>query len=209
MSSKRDKQASSSSYRSHNSQEEEGDEISLHVSDLRSNENIPAMSNTSDDYTAFLEWQERVISDKTCRGRVYYGLYLLWGFLSMFEPLWQAGLTILVSVAVMYTSTLQDGNLFKGMLLGSFSGGVAALILMGMWWCTFHTGAFTDSRSKLRYRNAYSAGTIVVYCVVVALFIFVLFLLTAVEKHCVPKELTTGVVCDFKCDILSGLKGGG
>jgi hypothetical protein len=189
--------------------EEEGDEISLTVSDLRSNTAIPAMANSTDDYTAFREWEESVISDKTCRGRAYYLMYLLWGALSMLEPLWQAGLTILVSVGVMYSSTLQDGNLFKGMLLGSFTGGVTALVLMGMWWFTFHTGAFTDSRSKLRYRNAYSAGTIVVYCIVVVLFVVVLFLLTAVEKHCVPKDLISGVMCDFKCDILSGLKGEG
>lgn len=187
------------------SHEEEGDEISLRVHEYNTPVNYPATVNTGDEYAAYIEWQHRIESDRSCTGRIKWAIYKFWGFLSVFEPLWQAALVILVSVGTMYGFTLKDGNLFMGMVRGALAGSITALLLILLWWFTFHFGAFTDSRSKLRYRNAYYAGTVFAYFVVVALFIVVAVVLSLVDKHCAP--INKDALCDFKCDIHSVFTG--
>lgn len=186
-------------------EEEEGEEISLHVHEYRSHSNFPATANTGDEYASYIEWQHKIETDKSCTGKLKLFIFRLWGFLSIFEPLWQAALVILVSVGTMYGFTLKDGNLFMGMVRGALAGSITALLLILLWWCTFHFGAFTDSKSKLRYRNAYYAGTVVAYFIVVTLFIVVAVALSLVDKHCAP--INKDALCDFKCDIHSVFTG--
>lgn len=174
-------------------------EVSLEMQDMRLNEDIPAVPNFSVDYAEYMEWKHKVETNSTCRGRLYYYfLFLPWGVLASMEPFWQAGLIILVTAGVQYGSILRDGDLLRGLLLGSMSGAITTVILFAMWSCTFHMGAFVDTKSKLRYRNAYHKGTIFMYFFVVTLFITGAIFLAMVDKHCVPKNR---VSCDVTCDI--------
>jgi len=186
--------------------DEESYEINSSVQDLRNNIDIPAVHNSTIEYEEFIVWKHRIENDRSLRGKLfYYGLFLPWGFLSSLEPLWQAGLIILVTSGVMYGSILEDGNLLRGLLVGSMSGAVTTVFLLMLWLYTFHAGSFVDEKSKLRYRNEYHKGTVCTYFFVVTLFIAVSVMLAAVDKHCVPNSRVT---CEMSCNITDIFKKG-